>query len=133
MNRTMRRRLSAAARSTSVGGYITYDLDAFGRRVARYNDLPIIIADQDNTGTDILGFTEASSSGTATSTSIYVVSFAESMLQGIQAGELDARDLGELEEKPAKRTRVEWYAGIALFHPRAACRLQHIGDLAVVA
>ena len=31
MNRTMRRRLSAAARKYDVGGYITYDLDAFGR------------------------------------------------------------------------------------------------------
>ena len=42
MNKTMRRRLTQAARSTSVGGYITYTLDAFGRRIAQYNDLPSI-------------------------------------------------------------------------------------------
>jgi hypothetical protein len=133
MNRAMRRRLSAGARSTSVGGYITYDLDSFGRRVARYNDLPIVTVDQDNTGSEILGFTEAAASGTATATSIYVVSFAEGMLQGIQNSDMDARDLGELEEKPAKRTRVEWYSGIALFHPKAAARLRYISDAAVVA
>lgn len=133
MNKTMRRRLSAAARSTSVGGYITYELDAFGRRVTKYNDLPILVLEQDNTGADILPFTEAATSGTATATSIYVVSFGEGMLQGIQSGVMDVRDLGELQTQPVKRTRVEWYAGIALFHPRAAVRLWSIADAAIVA
>jgi len=133
MNRTMRRRLSAAARSSSVGGYITYELDAFGRRVTMYNDLPILVVDQDNAGNEILPFTEAATSGTATATSIYVVSFGEGMLQGIQSGVMDVRDLGELQTQPVKRTRVEWYAGIALFHPRAAARLWSIADAAIVA
>jgi hypothetical protein len=133
MNKTMRRRLSAAARLSTVGGYITYDLDAFGRRVTRYNDLPILVLEQDNTGTDILPFTEAATSGTATATSIYVVSFGEGMLQGIQSGVMDVRDLGEVQAQPVVRTRVEWYAGIALFHPRAAARLWSIADAAVVA
>ena len=72
-------------------------------------------------------------SGTATATSIYVVSFGEGMLQGIQSGVMDVRDLGELQTQPVKRTRVEWYAGIALFHPRAAARLWSISNAAVVA
>lgn len=133
MNRTMRRRLSAAARSTSVAGYVTYGLDEFGRRVTMYNDLPILLIDQDNTGAEILPFTEAAASGTATATSIYVVSFGEGRLQGIQAGAMEVRDLGELQDKPAKRTRVEWYSGLALFHPKAAARLRYIADAAVVA
>src|ERR1051325_2055257 len=133
MNRTMRRRLSAAARSTSVGGYITYALDEFGRQVTMYNELPILVIDQDNTGAEILPFTEAAAAGGATATSIYVVSFGEGRLQGIQNGAMDVRDLGELQEKPAKRTRVEWYSGIALFNARAAARLWSIGDLAAVA
>ena len=78
MNKTMARRLSAAARTYTVGGFITYDLDAFGRRVTRYNDLPILIADKDNEGNDILPFTEAADSGTSTATSIYCVSFGVS-------------------------------------------------------
>ena len=133
MNKTMRRRLSAAARTASVGGYITYELDAFGRRVSKYNDIPILIADKDNTNTDILGFTEAASSGTSTATSIYAVSMGDEGVVGIQNGDIDARDLGEIEAKPALRTRVEWYAGVAIYKGRAAARLRHIGDLAVVA
>lgn len=132
MNKTLRRRLSAAARNTSVGGYITYGVDDFGRRVTKYNDLPILVLEQDNTGTDVLPFTEAATSGTATATSMYVVSFGEGMLQGIQNGVMDVRDLGELPTQPVLRTRVEWYAGIAVFHPKAAARLWSIADAAVV-
>lgn len=133
MNRTMRRRLTAAARLTTVGGYITYSQDEFGRQVAMYNGLPILIVDQDNTGTDIMQFNETASAGGATATSIYCVSLREGMLAGIQNGGMMVTDLGELQTKPVLRTRVEWYAGTALFHPRAAARLWTIGDLAVVA
>ncbi len=130
-NRAMRRRLTAGARNTSVGGYITTTSDSFGRPVMNYNDLPILIADHDETGTDILPFTEAASSGTATATSIYVVSFAEGMLEGIQSGTPEVEDLGELETKPVFRTRVEWYNGIAIRGARAAARLWSISDAAV--
>lgn len=133
MNRSMRRRLTAAARSTTVGGYITYTQDEFGRQVTMYNELPILVIDQDNTGAEILPFTEAAAAGGATATSIYVVSFGEGRLQGIQNGAMEVRDLGELQDKPAKRTRVEWYSGIALFNARAVARLWSIGDLAAVA
>jgi hypothetical protein len=133
MNKAMRRRLTTAARSSSVGGYITYDVDAFGRQVTKYNDLPIVIIDKDNEYSDILGFSEAASSGTATATSIYCISATDEGVSGIQNGGIDARDLGELEAKPAFRTRVEWYPGMAIFKGRAAARLRHIGDLAVVA
>src|SRR6185503_20552734 len=75
MNRTMRRRLSAAARTTTVGGFITWEKDEFGRQMMVYNDLPILITDQDNAGAEILAFDEAAASGGATATSIYVVSF----------------------------------------------------------
>lgn len=133
MNKAMRRRLSAAARSTSVAGYVTYTTDAFGRQIMKYNDLPILIADKDNTYSDILPFNEAASSGSATATSIYAVSLTDEGVSGIQNGGIDARDLGELQTKPCYRTRVEWYPGMAIFKGRAAARLRHIGDLAVVA
>jgi hypothetical protein len=133
MNKAMRRRLTTAARTTSVGGYVQYTQDSFGRRQTTYNDIPILIVDQDSTGTDILGFTEASDSGTATSTSIYAVNFAPGMVSGIQNGGISVRDLGELDAKPVWRTRVEWFTGLTVMHPRAAARLKFIGDLAVVA
>lgn len=133
MSKAMRRRLTQAARAPSVSGYITYTTDAFGRKVTAYNDIPILIADKDETNTDIMGFTEAASSGAATATSIYCLSLSSDGVTGIQNGTISARDLGELEAKPAFRTRVEWYAGAAIFKGRAAARLRHIGDLAVVA
>lgn len=133
MNKAMRRRLTAAARLTTVGGFITYEKDAFGRTLTKYNDLPILTVDLDNTQTAILGFTEASDSGTATSTSIYVVSMGDGMLTGLQNGGVGVRDMGELQTAPVYRTRVEWYNGIAVMNGRAATRLKFIGDLAVVA
>jgi hypothetical protein len=134
MNKTMRRRLSAAARLYTVGGFINYQLNEFGRRVMYYNDLPILTVDSDNDGTDILQFNETGYTGsTATGCSIYVVSFGDGMLTGIQNGVMDVRDLGELQTKPAVRTRVEWFAGIALFHGKAAARLGGITDAAIVA
>lgn len=132
MNKTMRRRLTAAARLSSVGGFINWQVDAFGRQIAQYNDLPILIAGYDNDGDEILPFTETcDGDGTAQNTSIYCVSFDTGMVTGIQNSDIDARDLGELDEKPAMRTRVEWYAGIAVMHGRAAARLSGITNAAV--
>jgi hypothetical protein len=46
---------------------------------------------------------------------------------------MDVRDLGELQASPFFRTRVEWFAGIACWHGRAAARLWGIKNAAVVA
>lgn len=128
MNKTMRRRLTVAARTAAVGGNITYTIDQFGRQVTMYNDLPIIIIDKDNENVDILGFTEANST-----TSIYIVSFGDGKVQGLENGGMSVRDLGELDSKPALRTRVEWYSGFGVFAPRSAARLKNITDAVVTA
>lgn len=138
MSKAMARKFSAAARTTSVGGYVTYGLDQLGRSVTMYNGLPIITVDLDNEGNAILPFTEVSYTssawgGTATATSIYVVSVGEDALTGIQNGTIDVRDLGELQTSPLYRTRVEWYNGIAVFNGRAVTRLGSIADSAIVA
>jgi galactitol-specific phosphotransferase system IIB component len=125
MSKSVRRRLTVAARTTAVGGDITYSLDEFGRQVTMYNGLPIIIADKDNENNDILGFTEAGST-----TSIYVLAIGEGQVSGLQNGGMDVRDIGELENKPAYRTRIEWYSGMGVFAPRVATRLKNITDAA---
>jgi len=133
MNKTMRRRLTAAARNPDVSGYITYTQDEFGRSVTKYNDLPILIADKDNTNTAIMPFTEANpvGGGTAASTSIYCVSMMEDGLVGLQNGDMSVRDMGELEDKPTFRTRVEWYTTIAILRENSVARLNGIKDGAV--
>lgn len=133
MNKTMRRRLTAAARTYTVGGFVTWDVDAFGRRVYKYNDLPILIADKDNTNTDIMAFDETDPAGTTTGSSIYVVSFNETGVVGLQNGDMDVRDLGELETKPCYRTRIEWYITLAMYRPKAASRLWGFIDGAITA
>lgn len=133
MNKTMRRRLSQAARTTSVGGYVTYVQDAFGKQVMKYNDLPILEVDLDHEQNEILGFSEAADSGTDTATSIYVVSMGDDALSGLQNGSIEVNDLGEIQASPLYRTRIEWYNGMAIFNGRAVTRLKFIGDLAVVA
>jgi len=133
MNKNFRRRLSAAARLYTVGGYITYELDAFGRRVTYYNDLPIMIVDKDNENNDIMPHTETADDGGSDGVSIYCVSFAENGVVGLQNGELSVTDLGEIDTKPVFRTRVEWYISMAILRPRAAARLWNIQDTAVAA
>ena len=133
MNKTMRRRLTAAARTSTVGGYITYDVDSFGKRITKYNELPILIADKDNDNSDILPFTETDAGATALSTSIYCVSFDDTGVVGLQNGDMDVEDLGEIDTKPVMRTRIEWYITLALMRPKSAARLWSIVDGTVTA
>lgn len=133
MNKAMKRRFTAAARNTSVGGHINWELNDMGKRAMFYNGLPILEVDLDNDGNEILGFDEPAASGTDTATSIYIISAGPMSLMGLQNGSIDVRDLGELETQPAFRTRVEWYSGLAVFNGRALVRLQHIADAAIVA
>ncbi len=124
-----RRVMSKAAKETSISGEIQFDTDDFGIQFARYNGLPIVEVDGFGVASQYvaLGDNEAATGGgAAQATSIYVVSFREGMLGGIQNGIMEARDLGEIDEKPVLRTRVEWLVGFALYHPRAATRLRDI-------
>jgi len=133
MNKTMRRRLTAAARNSSVGGFITIEMDQFGKQIHSYNGLPIIELDLDNESNAILPFTEANpGGGSAASTSIYCVSFNEDGVMGIQNGEIDVEDLGLTDDGTLYRTLVEWYSSFAVFHGRGAARLHGITDAAVV-
>jgi len=132
MNKAMRRRLTQAARNSSIGGFITFDVDAFGKQVSMYNGLPIIEIDLDNESTAILPFTEANpGGGTAASTSIYCVSFAENGVMGLQNGGIEVEDLGN-PTGTLYSTLVEWYSAFGVFNGRGAARLNGIKNAAVV-
>jgi len=132
MNREMKRRFITAARDTSVGGFITHDKDAMGRPITRYNDLPILTGYGQNRNTAILPFEEDyNGGGTANATSIYAVKFSEDGVAGIQNGTMDVRDLGELNDAPKYRTRVEWFPGMVTLSGFAAARLDSIKSGAI--
>lgn len=134
MSRAMQGRLTQAARNTAVGGFITWDKDTFGRQIAYYNGLPVVTIENDNEDNPILGFNEVGPGGGApATTSIYVVSLRDGGLVGIQNGEIDVRDLGELQQKPALRTRVEWFSGIAVFSGKSAARMRGLSNAPIIA
>lgn len=122
MSKAMRRKLTKAARG-NVGGDILYTTDAWGRQVTNYNDLPIVIVDYNQKGQRVIDFNEAGPAGGTTCTSIYVVSLGTGKVQGIQNGTIEVNDLGELQEKPVLRTRVEWLMGVAIMHGRSIARV----------
>lgn len=137
MSRKMRDLLTAASRGTATGGYIQYEQDEFGRKVGMYAGLPILI---DSVSNPVLPFNETSPDGSTSTVcnSIYVVSFGDRMLTGIQGAVdgsygISVRDLGELNTKPVFRTRVDWYNAIAIYNGFSVARLYGILDAAVVA
>ena len=146
MSRRMRDRMTAAARTTGVTGFVMYSQNPMagaeatnyiGQQQAYYNGLPILI---DSLSNPILPFTETSTDGSSSTacTSIYVVSFGERMLCGIQGAVggtygIGVTDLGELNVKPVYRTRVDWYSSIAIYNGWSVARLANIIDGAVVA
>lgn len=134
MSKALRRLLSAAARTTTVSGFMTWEKNEFGRKIAFYNDLPILIADIDELGARVLDFNEVGPGGAnATAQSIYCVSFGEGMLAGIQNGVMEVEDLGRVSGTPILRTAIEWLIGLVALHGRCAARLWGISNAAVVA
>lgn len=130
MTKAMRRIITAAARTSTVGGYITYSVDAFGRKLTQYNDLPILIIDKDDTNTAIMSFDEAAVSGSSVCQSIYVISTAADGVLMLQNGGMRVSDLGEAQDKPVYRTRIEWYTTLSMRRLYAAARLRCIQNAA---
>ena len=131
MNKTLRRKMtSLLLTSGTVTSYqVTYsDVDKAGKQVMQYNGVPIhVIEDRGNADT-ILGFDETTGTSAVTS-SIYCVNFAEDSVHGIFNGDgppVDVRDLGEDQDSPGEKGRIEFFTGLVIKHPRGAARLRGV-------
>jgi len=137
LNKTMIQRITQAARVSTVGGFVVFQPDQFGRQIATYNGVPLIEPYPENDGTEPLAFDEAGDVGGTpagtSSTSIYCVSLGDGYLGGIQNGVMDVRDLGEDTDSPLLTTRVEWLVSLVAEHPKCIARLGGISNAAVVA
>lgn len=122
MSKALRRKVSTLARSTSN---LQWQVDDFGRQIAIYAGVPIGVVEDDASGSAILGFDEKAGTSNVTS-SIYAVRVGPDALHGIQTAPISVRDLGELDSKPAMRTRTEWYSALVVKHPKAAARLSGV-------
>lgn len=97
--------------------------DDFGRKVDYYDGIPLLDPGDDAVGGMILPQDETQ--GTADDcSSIYAIALSEDEAEhgvaGLTNGGIQAYDLGEVDDKPAYRTRIEFYAGIATFGLGAA-------------
>ena len=126
MSKAMRREAKKILQDSQH--YIESGEDSFGRPVATYGGIPIRVIETDAAGNELLGFAEEDAAGTSNDTaSIYAVKFGgEQYVSGLRNGGVSVRDLGEIDSKPVFRTRIEFYCGMAVFHPRAAARLYHV-------
>lgn len=124
MSKAMRRKVKGVLQRSAH--YIENGSDAFGRPVTTYAGIPIRVIETDGAGNEILGQNETVGSSANTG-SIYAVRFgADQYVSGLRNGSVNVRDLGEIDAKPVFRTRIEFYSGLAVFHPRACARLAGI-------
>lgn len=100
----------------------------FGRPVIAHNGVPILPIELDTRGTEILSATETQGTNDATC-SAYAIRFGLDGLHGIQTAPISVRDLGEVDDKPAYRTRIEWYSGMVLKSGRCAARLKGLTNV----
>lgn len=136
MNQRLKRLLSQASRNTSLGGFITFQPNEFGRAATFYNEVEIVTTKVNGQNQLIQPFTETE--GRASSTSIYCVALGDNlctMHQGQIDGEFgpSIRALGEVDDAPVDRTRFEWYVLMTIYHGRAASRLYGVTNATVVA
>lgn len=133
MNRAIRAKIISAGRR--LGGMDWINRSFFEesgtptvKRIATYNGIELHDIGTKADGTDIIPLDETQ--GTAEdSSSIYAVRFGsseeEQAVTGLNNGGVDVRDMGELQEKPAYRTRVQFLCGLAVFG-RGASRLRGV-------
>jgi hypothetical protein len=115
-NKTIKRFVKRIAAKNSQ---ITTTVDRWGYPVEAYAGVPFVVIEEDGDGDEILDFDETCGTDDYTA-SMYVGRFgADEFVSGLQNGAMDVRDIGELETKPAMRTRVEWYTSLGIFHPRS--------------
>jgi len=125
----MNKRMLLAVRSCLLRErLLTYSQDMFGRQIDMYGNTRLLdIGVRADQTTEIILNDESTAGAVAASgacSSIYAVKFGIGMdLWGIQEYPMEVQDLGELQTKPAYRTRVDWPHGLADVDPRCMSRI----------
>lgn len=117
-------KIKSAARQISADVFVEKDIN--GKRQVVWQGIPILDAGSTAAGVAVLPQTETKGTSVNTS-SIYAVRFGQDegdqAVTGLTNGGVQVYDLGELETKPAFRTRIEFYTGLAVFGGKAGARL----------
>lgn len=127
-------RLPAATRATGVSGFLTYDVEDLGKAVPRYNGLPILLGYNVTPFGAFLPFNEVGyGGGAAVTASIYICSFGEMGVCGLETSPMEVKDMGLLNNGIHYRTNVEHDVGLCIENPYAAMRMTSITNAAIVA
>lgn len=106
-----------------VGGAEYINSEITGKREFTWNGVPFIDPGAHWSGREILPVTDGAGD-------FYAVKFAtgenDPGILGITNGGVQVYDLGELQEKPAYRVRIEFYTGLAVQGGKAAARLRGV-------
>lgn len=106
-----------------VGGADYINSEITGKREFTWNGVPFIDPGEHWSGRRILPFQPSGSD-------LYAIKFAngftEHGVMGISNGGLQAKSLGELQEKPAIRTRIDFFCGFVVQGGKAAARLRGV-------
>jgi len=138
MDRRTRRYLSHLSRTTASSP-IRFGQDEFGKFVAMYNEIPVLVNDfmQDNLPNNsfsVLTLVGAYDYDKARVTDydnsvILAVRFSESDgVCGVQNGPMEHEDLGELETKRAYRNRFAWDLSLVMLGKKCAAVLTGVID-----
>lgn len=126
MNAAVRSRIKSAARRLTM---YNESKDEFGRTISTYDGVPLEDIGKNPDESPIIAQTETQGTSNVTS-SIYGVRFgqdeSDQAVTGLTNGGVMVDDLGQLQEKPAYRTRIEFYCGLGVFGGKAAGRLKGV-------
>jgi hypothetical protein len=114
-------RLKSLGRKVGGAEYVMSEIT--GKREWTWNGVPFLDPGEHWSGRRILEFDPAG-------TDMYAVKFANTFndhgVMGITNGGLQAYFLGELDDKPAYRTRIDFYTGLVAQGGKAAARLRGV-------
>lgn len=118
-------RFRSASRRLTAGS-IGYQDGDLGRATLTYNGIPLVDGGKRVDGTPVVGPDATGSDAT----SIYAINYGDGLLDegvvGLTNGGVQVDPPRQLETKPAWRSRIEWYVGLALFGKQPAARLRGV-------
>lgn len=118
ISKRTRRKLSSLRRAS--GNLLETDVDAFGQRALFYDGIPLVVD-------EFISDTQTKGSSGAVCSSVYAVKFGQGEgVLGLEHGGVQVERVGELETKDATRSRIKWYASIAIFREQGLARLEGI-------
>jgi hypothetical protein len=127
------------ARTQSLSGFVMQEFDISGSKgvgglKASYAGLPFLWGYPKDDHPYMLDFNEvASGGGAAVTASLYVVSFGEGRLRGLQLRPLEVHDIGLLQDGKTFRTHINWDVGMVDEHKYCMARLSSWTNAPIVA